>query len=75
MLLKVKLIVIRFQAWAQTVMGRCRSWTDEQLETAGVLALIYGKVNCLVTWHLGRDISLTLTLFSSSKFGVRRRTR
>lgn len=25
-------------------MGRCRSWTDEQLETAGVLALIYGKV-------------------------------
>lgn len=32
-----------FKAWAQTVMGRCRSWTDEQLETAGVLALIYGK--------------------------------
>lgn len=26
-------------------MGRCRSWTDEQLETAGVLALIYGKAS------------------------------
>ncbi|KAG8926385.1 Light-sensor Protein kinase [Tulasnella sp. 408] len=34
-----------FKAWAQTVMGRCRSWTDEQLETAGVLALIYGKAS------------------------------
>lgn len=24
-------------------MGRSRSWTDEQLETAAVLALVYGK--------------------------------
>lgn len=68
-------MIIRFQAWAQTVIGRCRSWTDEQLETAGVLALIYGKVNRFVAWYLDRDIALTLTLFSSSKFGVRRRTR
>ncbi|ELU37659.1 phytochrome-like protein [Rhizoctonia solani AG-1 IA] len=32
------------QAWKETVSGRCRAWTDEQLETAGVLALVYGKV-------------------------------
>lgn len=33
-----------FRAWSETVAGRCRVWTDDQLETAGVLALIYGKV-------------------------------
>ncbi|KAG8886222.1 Light-sensor Protein kinase [Tulasnella sp. 331] len=32
-----------FKAWSQTVMGRCRAWSDEQVETAGVLALVYGK--------------------------------
>lgn len=36
-----------FKTWAETVAGRCRAWTDEQLETAGVLALVYGKVG---TW-------------------------
>lgn len=33
-----------FKIWSETVAGRCRVWTDEQLETAGVLALVYGKV-------------------------------
>ncbi|KAJ7714204.1 hypothetical protein B0H16DRAFT_1808320 [Mycena metata] len=32
-----------FKIWSETVAGRCRVWTDEQLETAGVLALVYGK--------------------------------
>ncbi|KIK69752.1 hypothetical protein GYMLUDRAFT_34142 [Collybiopsis luxurians FD-317 M1] len=32
-----------FKTWSETVAGRCRAWTDEQLETAGVLALVYGK--------------------------------
>ncbi|KAH7336765.1 hypothetical protein B0J17DRAFT_718687 [Rhizoctonia solani] len=32
-----------FKVWKETVSGRCRAWTDEQLETAGVLALVYGK--------------------------------
>ncbi|KAJ7695709.1 phytochrome-like protein [Mycena rosella] len=32
-----------FATWSETVAGRCRAWTDEQLETAGVLALVYGK--------------------------------
>lgn len=33
-----------FKSWSQIVAGRSRIWTDEQLETAGVLALVYGKV-------------------------------
>ncbi|KAI0073479.1 hypothetical protein K474DRAFT_1603252 [Panus rudis PR-1116 ss-1] len=32
-----------FKTWCETVAGRCRAWTDEHLETAGVLALVYGK--------------------------------
>lgn len=32
-----------FKIWSETVAGRSRAWTDEQLETAGVLALVYGK--------------------------------
>ncbi|KAM5540919.1 hypothetical protein V8D89_005563 [Ganoderma adspersum] len=32
-----------FKTWAETVVGRCRVWSDEHLETAGVLALVYGK--------------------------------
>ncbi|KAJ9107618.1 hypothetical protein QFC21_001077 [Naganishia friedmannii] len=32
-----------FKAWSETIQGRSRAWTDEQLETAGVLALVYGK--------------------------------
>ena len=33
-----------FKVWSETTTGRCRRWSDEQLETAGVLALVYGKV-------------------------------
>ena len=33
-----------FKLWSETVAGRCRAWTDEHLETAGVLSLVYGKV-------------------------------
>ncbi|PIL35229.1 transporter [Ganoderma sinense ZZ0214-1] len=32
-----------FKTWAETVAGRCRVWSDDHLETAGVLALVYGK--------------------------------
>ncbi|KIJ54813.1 hypothetical protein M422DRAFT_152482 [Sphaerobolus stellatus SS14] len=32
-----------FKLWSERIVGRCRAWTDEQLETAGVLALVYGK--------------------------------
>jgi Phytochrome region len=33
-----------FKIWSEVVAGRCRAWTDEQMETAGVLSLVYGKV-------------------------------
>ncbi|KAH8077263.1 hypothetical protein BXZ70DRAFT_962911 [Cristinia sonorae] len=32
-----------FKLWSETVAGRSRIWSEEQLETAGVLALVYGK--------------------------------
>jgi light-regulated signal transduction histidine kinase (bacteriophytochrome) len=28
-----------FASWSETVVGKCRAWTDEQRETAGVLCL------------------------------------
>lgn len=33
-----------FRVWSETVAGQCRAWSDDQLETAGMLALVYGKV-------------------------------
>ncbi|KAI0426255.1 hsp90-like protein [Xylaria sp. FL1042] len=32
-----------FKAWRETVIGKCREWTEEQVETAAVLCLVYGK--------------------------------
>ncbi|TGO59281.1 hypothetical protein BCON_0046g00250 [Botryotinia convoluta] len=32
-----------FKTWNETVIGKCREWTEEQVETAAVLCLVYGK--------------------------------
>ncbi|KAI0509673.1 hsp90-like protein [Xylaria bambusicola] len=32
-----------FKAWRETVIGKCREWTEDQIETAAVLCLVYGK--------------------------------
>lgn len=32
-----------FKLWSETVLGKSKSWTDDQFETASVLALVYGK--------------------------------
>ncbi|KAH6647499.1 putative cyanobacterial phytochrome B [Truncatella angustata] len=32
-----------FQVWHETVIGKCREWSEEQVETAAVLCLVYGK--------------------------------
>lgn len=32
-----------FKLWSETVMGKSKPWSDEQMETAGVLCLVYGK--------------------------------
>ena len=32
-----------FKTWSETVVGKCKEWTEEQIETAAVLCLVYGK--------------------------------
>jgi light-regulated signal transduction histidine kinase (bacteriophytochrome) len=32
-----------FKVWEETVVGKCKSWTDEQMDTPQTLLLIYGK--------------------------------
>ncbi|KAK3381636.1 hypothetical protein B0H63DRAFT_524336 [Podospora didyma] len=32
-----------FKVWHETVLGKCRDWSEEQVETAAVLCLVYGK--------------------------------
>ncbi|KAF1829516.1 hypothetical protein BDW02DRAFT_145812 [Decorospora gaudefroyi] len=32
-----------FKTWSETVVGRCREWTEDEIETASVLCLVYGK--------------------------------
>ncbi|KAI1649026.1 hsp90-like protein [Daldinia loculata] len=32
-----------FKAWNEVVVGKCREWSEEQVETAAVLCLVYGK--------------------------------
>ncbi|KAI0847327.1 hsp90-like protein [Daldinia vernicosa] len=32
-----------FKAWHELVIGKCRDWSEEQVETAAVLCLVYGK--------------------------------
>ncbi|KAL0960866.1 hypothetical protein HGRIS_005881 [Hohenbuehelia grisea] len=62
-----------FKTWSETVMGRCRAWTDEQLETAGVLALVYGKF--IEVWRQKQDAlqatKLTNLLLSNASHEVR----
>lgn len=45
-----------FKTWTETIVGHSRAWTPEQLETAGVLALVYGKVRPI---FFLRDFMLT----------------
>lgn len=33
-----------FKTWHETVIGKCRDWNEEQVETAAVLCLVYGKL-------------------------------
>ena len=32
-----------FKMWCETIVGKCKEWTEEQIETAAVLCLVYGK--------------------------------
>ncbi|KAH6679485.1 putative cyanobacterial phytochrome B [Halenospora varia] len=32
-----------FKTWSETIVGKCREWTEEHVEIAAVLCLVYGK--------------------------------
>jgi signal transduction histidine kinase len=32
-----------FKMWSEMIVGRCKDWTEEEIETAAVLCLVYGK--------------------------------
>lgn len=32
-----------FKVWSETIVGKCRDWSEEEVETAAVLCLVYGK--------------------------------
>jgi len=57
-----------FKAWSEVISSRSRAWTDGQLETAGVLALVYGKVS-FGKAALNRQGTHSNTASSSSTFG------
>jgi hypothetical protein len=63
-----------FRMWSEITTGKCRAWTDEQLETAGVLALVYGKVWFWV-FCCGSVVDFGVFFCSLLKFGGRRRVR
>ncbi|KFY51143.1 hypothetical protein V497_09333 [Pseudogymnoascus sp. VKM F-4516 (FW-969)] len=42
-----------FKTWSETVIGQCREWTEEQVETAAVLRLVYGKF--IKVWRQKED--------------------
>lgn len=62
-----------FKAWTETVTGCSRAWTDDQLESAGVLALIYGKF--IQVWREKQTAmasnQLTAILLSNTSHAVR----
>ncbi|WVN90116.1 uncharacterized protein L203_105351 [Cryptococcus depauperatus CBS 7841] len=62
-----------FKAWSETVTGFSRPWSDDQLESAGVLALIYGKF--IQVWREKQTATasnqLTAILLSNTSHAVR----
>ncbi|KAF8635860.1 hypothetical protein AX15_000052 [Amanita polypyramis BW_CC] len=62
-----------FKVWSETIIGRCRAWTEEQLETAGVLSLVYGKF--IEVWrhkeNAAKTKKLTSLLLSNASHEVR----
>ena len=62
-----------FRTWSETVVGKCREWTEEQIETAGVLCLVYGKF--IEVWRQKeaalQNSQLTRLLLANSAHEVR----
>jgi len=63
-----------FKAWHETVVGKCREWSEEQVETAAVLCLVYGKHDIITLGKQnGRSLTANKQQANLSKSGDRRR--
>ncbi|EME49702.1 hypothetical protein DOTSEDRAFT_121759 [Dothistroma septosporum NZE10] len=62
-----------FRTWNETVVGKCREWTEEEIETAAVLCLVYGKF--IEVWRQKeaalQNSQLTRLLLANSAHEVR----
>ncbi|WVQ76469.1 hypothetical protein IAR50_006137 [Cryptococcus sp. DSM 104548] len=62
-----------FNKWTEQVAGTTRAWSDDQLESAGILALIYGKF--IQVWREKQasmaSSQLTAILLSNTSHAVR----
>ena len=62
-----------FRTWTEKVHGRCKAWTDEQIETAAVLCLVYGKF--IEVWRQKeaalQSVPLTRLLLANTAHEVR----
>ncbi|KAL9604655.1 MAG: hypothetical protein Q9219_000375 [cf. Caloplaca sp. 3 TL-2023] len=62
-----------FKTWSETVVGKCKEWTEEQIETAAVLCLVYGKF--IEVWRQKeqavQNTQLTRLLLANSAHEVR----
>ena len=62
-----------FRTWSETVVGKCKEWTEEQIETAAVLCLVYGKF--IEVWRQKeaalQNSQLTRLLLANSAHEVR----
>lgn len=62
-----------FKTWSETIVGKCREWTEEEIETAAVLCLVYGKF--IEVWRQKeaalQSSQLTKLLLSNSAHEVR----
>ncbi|KAL8630044.1 hypothetical protein Q9189_004239 [Teloschistes chrysophthalmus] len=62
-----------FKTWSETVVGKCKEWTEEQTETAAVLCLVYGKF--IEVWRQKeqavQNTQLTRLLLANSAHEVR----
>ena len=62
-----------FKTWSETVVGKCKDWTEDQIETAAVLCLVYGKF--IEVWRQKeaalQNSNLTRLLLANSAHEVR----
>ncbi len=62
-----------FKTWTETVVGKCREWSEDEIETAAVLCLVYGKF--IEVWRQReaalQNTQLTRLLLANSAHEVR----